>query len=371
QDTLFRSLWHLNIPIIVRGLHTQMQGSWTPTSFIRTHGAEPVIMLKSGGLPSERVSVKSFFQEFMRSDVDRGCAVKVKDWPPSASFEQEFKQNYDAFMQAVPMPSHTRYDGFHNLIAHYGIPPPHIASLRPNVGPKVYIATPDTSREGSTRLHLDVASAVNILPWTSSGDPSLTGAEWYIFDPDDLKPLRAYLRSKRHADYDSQGTEDPIHAQQTFLDERMLEELSLLGVRPYKIEQCLGDAVFIPAGAAHQVSNVQACIKVACDFLSIDGVLQSRNIVQDFRRDKLPDVLQLDVVLWDTWSSLCFHAANASQRPQDTNLTRHERNNKRQRETPRGGISSATDPLRSYLCPVSSCSQSRRFVQLIGVFNHL
>ncbi|RPD78442.1 hypothetical protein L226DRAFT_457378 [Lentinus tigrinus ALCF2SS1-7] len=387
QDTLFRSLWRLNIPIVVRGLYNRMQGSWSPASFVRTHGSQTVLMLRSSGLPSERVSVDRFFQEFTRSDADRGCAVKVKDWPPSASFEDDFKQNYDAFMQAVPMPSYTRYDGMRNLIAHYGIPPPRIASLRPDVGPKVYIATPDLSREGSTRLHLDVASAVNMLPWTSSGNPDETGAEWYIFDPSDLGPLRVYLRTKHGAD---DQDADPIHAQQTFVDEDMLAELALHGIRPYKIEQRLGDVVFIPAGAAHQVSNVQACIKVACDFLGIDGILESSNIVQDFRRDKLPDVLQLNVVLWDAWASLSFHAAHASQQPQTQGLTRHEMKNKRQRETSRGREDAArrkkhrkthlhdehssapTDPSQSYRCPFSSCArQPRRFVQLIGLFNHM
>ncbi|RPD72399.1 hypothetical protein L226DRAFT_546935 [Lentinus tigrinus ALCF2SS1-7] len=389
QDILFRSLWHLKIPIVVRGLHNRMQGSWTPDSFVRTHGTETVTMLKSGGLPSERVSVSRFFQEFTRNDADRGYAVKVKDWPPSSFFEKDFKQNYDAFMQAVPMPQYTRYDGFRNLIAHYGIPPPRIASMRPDVGPKVYIATPDSSREGSTRLHLDIASAINMLPWMSSSDPSAVGAEWYIFDPNDLKPLRAYLHSKRGVEHASEEAEDPIHAQQTFVNEGMLAELASHGVRPYKIEQRLGDAVFIPAGAAHQVSNVQACIKVACDFLSIEGILESSNIVQDFRRDKLPDILQLDIVLWDAWASLCFHAANASQRPQISGLTRHEKNNKRQRETPRAredaarrkkhrkirshdGPSSTSAVPQGYRCPISSCArQSRRFAELMGVFNHL
>ncbi|RPD53957.1 hypothetical protein L227DRAFT_589116 [Lentinus tigrinus ALCF2SS1-6] len=392
QELLFRSLWCLNIPIVVCGPRNRMQGSWTPDSFVRTHGSETVMMIKSGGFPSERVSVDHFFQEFKKTDADRGCAVKVKDWPPSTSFEQDFKQNYDAFMQAVPMPSYTRYDGFRNLIAHYGIPPPRIVSLRPDVGPKVYIATPDSSREGSTRLHLDVASAVNLLPWTSSGNPSEPGAEWYIFDPSDLKPLRGYLHSKRSSTgvgRASEEAEDPIHVQQTFINEVMLAELASHGVRPYKIQQHPGDAVFIPAGAAHQVSNVQACIKVACDFLNIEGILESSHIVQDFRWDRLPDVLQLDIVLWDAWASLCFHAANASQQPQDADLTRREKRNKRQRETDRARDDAArrkklrkthlqdthlSTPAadQSYRCPLSSCAgRSRRFIELIGVFNHL
>ncbi len=36
-----------------------------------------------------------------------------------------------------------------------------------------------------------------------------------------------------------------------------------------------GDAVFIPAGAAHQVQNLFSCIKVAEDFVSPDGCRNS------------------------------------------------------------------------------------------------
>ena len=47
---------------------------------------------------------------------------------------------------------------------------------------------------------------------------------------------------------------DPIHDQLIYLDtelrERMLQEY---GVKGWTIVQCVGDAVFIPAGAPHQV----------------------------------------------------------------------------------------------------------------------
>ncbi len=49
---------------------------------------------------------------------------------------------------------------------------------------------------------------------------------------------------------------DPIHDQSWYLDNelrrRLLEEYSVQG---YTILQCMGDAVFIPAGAPHQVGT--------------------------------------------------------------------------------------------------------------------
>ena len=48
--------------------------------------------------------------------------------------------------------------------------------------------------------------------------------------------------------------QDPIHDQSWYLDrdlrKRLMDEYDVCG---YPIIQCLGDAVFIPAGAPHQV----------------------------------------------------------------------------------------------------------------------
>lgn len=47
---------------------------------------------------------------------------------------------------------------------------------------------------------------------------------------------------------------DPIHDQNWYLDEILRERLLRdYGVEGYTIVQCVGDAIFIPAGAPHQV----------------------------------------------------------------------------------------------------------------------
>ena len=85
------------------------------------------------------------------------------------------------------------------------------------------------------------------------------GALWHIFDPEDSNKIRKLLnkvaeeRGER-VDYDS----DPIHDQRWYLDEtlrkRLVEEFKVSDY--YTIVQCMGDAVFIPAGAPHQVSKI-------------------------------------------------------------------------------------------------------------------
>lgn len=52
----------------------------------------------------------------------------------------------------------------------------------------------------------------------------------------------------------------------------------------YAIIQCLGDSIFIPAGAPHQVRNLYNCIKVAEDFVSSENVGQCYFLTQEFRK---------------------------------------------------------------------------------------
>lgn len=77
---------------------------------------------------------------------------------------------------------------------------------------------------------------------------------------------------------------DPIHDQSWYLDvelqNRLYKEYGVLG---YTIVQCMGDAVFIPAGAPHQVKNLHSCIKVAEDFVSPEHLNHCFSLTQEFR----------------------------------------------------------------------------------------
>lgn len=77
---------------------------------------------------------------------------------------------------------------------------------------------------------------------------------------------------------------DPIHDQSWYLDEvlrdRLAEEYNVLC---YTILQCLGDSIFVPAGAPHQVRNLNNCIKVAEDFVSPENVQHCFHLTQEFR----------------------------------------------------------------------------------------
>ncbi len=114
-------------------------------------------------------------------------------------------------------------------------------------GPKGY-----GDRYGTTKLHLDVTDAINLLSWCA--DPTRPAAVWHIFPANSAGLLRQYLRDVQpHA-----RSHDPIHSQAIYISDDMLSQLASRGVRPWTIFQRYGDAVFIPAGCAHQVSSTTA-----------------------------------------------------------------------------------------------------------------
>ena len=114
----------------------------------------------------------------------------------------------------------------------------------------MYIALAAKSDRGTTNLHLDVTDAVNMMPWGKANEEAC--ATWDIFPRESALQLREFLR----LEYEVPMTIDPIHSQSIYLSDAALERLaSETGVRPWRILQRVGDAVFIPAGCPHQVSG--------------------------------------------------------------------------------------------------------------------
>jgi hypothetical protein len=197
-------------------------------------------------------------------------------------------------------------------------------------GPKMYNAHGSldvNNGHGSTRLHLDVTSAVNIMLYSAEHADGRPGtALWHIF-PSAAKPtLRDFIRSEPTIGFEGPG--DPIHNQTIYLTPALLQLLfDKHKLRPFTIHQKPGEAVFIPAGCAHQVrfsnllqffthdlAGLQVCnitdsIKIACDFLDADSVPASCQLGPEFRVQRLSrkwpeDVLQFEITLWHAWTSL-------------------------------------------------------------------
>lgn len=169
-----------------------------------------------------------------------------------------------------------------------------------------YASNEDPGTKGSTRLHMDMADAVNIMMHaepTPAGDVGC--AAWDIFRAEDSEEIRVFL--KKH--FRNKVVTDPIHAQIFYLDPSLRKQLyDEHGVKSYRFYQKPGDAVFIPAGCAHQVCNLADCIKVACDFVSPDSVDRCEKLTKEFRDQNhatvwKEDVLQLRSMMWYAWMS--------------------------------------------------------------------
>ena len=248
--------------------------------------------------------------------------LKLKDWPPKNLFEERLPRHGAEFICALPFKEYAHpKSGILNLATK--LPP---GCAKPDLGPKTYIAygTREELVRGDsvTKLHFDVADAVNVIMHTSQvnfpdfqqkqinklrekyrrrdGLPEISeemenensdfgGALWDIFRREDVPKLHAYLvRHKsefRHFDCNLvEEVIDPIHDQTLYLNaehKRKLKEE--YGVEAWTFEQHLGEAVFIPAGCPHQVRNLKSCIKVALDFVSPENVHECIRLTEEFR----------------------------------------------------------------------------------------
>ncbi|KAG2662728.1 hypothetical protein PVAP13_1KG552900 [Panicum virgatum] len=93
--------------------------------------------------------------------------LKLKDWPPSSSFDQRLPRHGAEFISALPFPEYTdpRYGPLNLAVK---LP---TGVLKPDLGPKSYIAYgfhKELGRGDSvTKLHCDISDAVNILTHTA------------------------------------------------------------------------------------------------------------------------------------------------------------------------------------------------------------
>ncbi|KAH9918847.1 uncharacterized protein B0H18DRAFT_831699, partial [Fomitopsis serialis] len=290
-------------PVVVVDAQHKLQGYWSPSEFIEKHGAQKVTLTDcEAPSPSPR-EVSSTVSDFFQSLVEGrkgGNVWKLKDWPPSAKFSAEFPMLDEALRAGLPFNDFCAIHGVFNLASHYPL-----NGNAPDLGPKMFVAHASAAN-GSTRLHLDLADAVNLMTWAAmDADGAEGGAVWHIWHASHLPQLRQFLLSDQVIKHDP-TLGDPVHSAQHYLDASAIERFrARYGLLPYTIFQRRGEAVFIPAGSAHQVSNRTDAMKVANDFISIGNLCKTRNLVKEFRDYRLAasgtDVLQLNTTIFYAW----------------------------------------------------------------------
>uniref|UniRef100_A0A8D3DBK8 Lysine-specific demethylase n=1 Tax=Scophthalmus maximus TaxID=52904 RepID=A0A8D3DBK8_SCOMX len=318
---IFRECWKQGQPVLVSGIHKRLKANlWRPEAFSEEFGDQDVDLVncRNCAIISD-VKVRDFWDGFqviakrLQDNDGQPMVLKLKDWPPGEDFRDMMRTRFDDLMDNLPLPEYTKRDGRLNLAARL----PNFF-VRPDLGPKMYNAygliSSEDRKVGTTNLHLDVSDAVNVMVYVGipqgDGDQDQEvmttieegdvdemtkrrvyeakekpGALWHIYAAKDAEKIRELLRKVG----EEQGQEnppdhDPIHDQSWYLDQvlrrRLYEEY---GVQGWAIVQFLGDAVFIPAGAPHQVHNLYSCIKVAEDFVSPEHVRHCFRLTQEFR----------------------------------------------------------------------------------------
>ncbi|KAJ8952881.1 hypothetical protein NQ318_006497 [Aromia moschata] len=298
---IFQDQWKRGQPVIVSDVTRNIDPDlWNPDAFARDFGDEKndLVNCMTGNLVPNQ-PMRKFWEGFdhfskrLKDDRGQPMLLKLKDWPPGEDFAEMLPTRYSDLMNVLPLSEYTHRCGRLNLASR--LPD---CFVRPDLGPKMYNAYGSAlhPNKGTTNLHLDISDAVNVMVYVGipkDGDSeehikeaaSSPGALWHIYNARDADKIRDLLnkvvvekggRLEPH--------HDPIHDQSCYLDGPLRERLyKEYGVEGYAIVQCKGDAVFIPAGAPHQVRNLHNCIKVAEDFVSPENVSHCFHLTQEFR----------------------------------------------------------------------------------------
>ncbi|XP_067656839.1 probable JmjC domain-containing histone demethylation protein 2C isoform X2 [Haliotis asinina] len=321
---IFQEQWKRGQPVLVSGVSKNLDSTlWHPKSFGNDFGHQEndLVNCRTGNVIIGH-QMGEFWDGFEKiscrpqDENDDPMLLKLKDWPPGDDFSELLPRHYQDLMQGLPLPEYTDRQGKLNLASRL---PDFL--VRPDLGPKMYNAYGSASfpSEGTTNLHLDISDAVNVMVYVGipsgaeggkevheaaavkaiddAGCDSITkrrvrevnevpGALWQIYDAHDADKIRDFLNKvAKERGETIEPDHDPIHDQSWYLDEELRERVyKEYGVQGYTIVQCMGDAIFIPAGAPHQVRNLHSCIKVAEDFVSPEHLNHCFRLTQEFRQ---------------------------------------------------------------------------------------
>ncbi|XP_056842321.1 LOW QUALITY PROTEIN: lysine-specific demethylase JMJ25 [Raphanus sativus] len=350
----FQHHWAKGEPVVLRNVLESTAGlSWEPNvmhracRLIRSTNHEPLLDVNTIDCLDcceGSINLQAFFTGYKKGRYDREdwpSVVKLKDWPPSKSFNENLPRHCEEFLCSLPLKQYTHpRNGPLNLVLK--LPD---ECLKPDVGPKTYFAYGFAQEMGRgdsvTKLHCDMSDVVSthfskvtiredekkskmerinklkrkhaeqdvkelfcsvpnykekmeILENTSEEEVNNLeaddgGALWGIFRREDVPKLEKYLLS-HHKEFRHffcspvSKVVHPIHDQSFYLTryhKMILKEE--YGIEPWTFVQKLGDAVLIPVGCPHQVRNLKSCTKVALDFVTPENISECFRLTKEYR----------------------------------------------------------------------------------------
>ncbi|KAJ7061038.1 hypothetical protein C8F01DRAFT_988287 [Mycena amicta] len=302
-DELFQQAFSRG-PLVVTGIDL----CWPPQQFIDIYGRHKCVLVDSETGRTEESDIHKFMGRLERPGKKKKFAIlKAWDFPVDDLLSDACPRLCDEFFAATP-PAAQRYllpNAFCNLAAHLFKD----NSVVPDLGPKMYAAEANVlhASKASTPLHLDMAPAMNICVYASDKSKE-EGAAWDIFAAADTDKIRSFLR-------ESVADEtDWVQARTKYITDLMRKKLwDEYGVLSYRVYQKAGEAVFIPAGCAHQVRNLGDCIKVAIDFVPPWQLAECARVSEEIRGvPGREDLLQLRYMCWEALRSCLKYEASTS-----------------------------------------------------------
>ncbi|KAI9009988.1 hypothetical protein CLU79DRAFT_483085 [Phycomyces nitens] len=304
----FQKEWRRGKPVVVHDVRTNSDVSWSPSYFISNYNTEMIEVIDCATGEVDQSTVKNYFTGFMNHTKRPGYTpstgesktLKIKDWPPTENFSDHSPRLYKDFMDMLPVKEYCTADGYFNISNR--LPNEYIPS---DLGPKMFIAYGSAKGEkgvGTTNLHCDMADAVNVMCYADKTDDN-PAAVWDIYAYEDLAEIKVFLT--KIARERSTRIIDPIHSQWIYLNDSLQKRLfKEHNIKSWRIYQNPGDAVYIPAGCAHQVSNYHSAIKCAYDFISPENIGRCIEITRQFREINRVDALQLNNIMLFGWRSV-------------------------------------------------------------------
>lgn len=204
----FQMHWRKGEPVIVTNVLAKASGlSWEPMVMWRAfRGAREKLKEKSYCVKAidcldwceVEINIHQFFRGYLEGRRHYSGwpeILKLKDWPPTNSFEECLPRHGADFVAMLPFSEYT-HPGFAPLNLATKLPD---GASKPDLGPKTYIAYGYPEELGSgdsvTKLHCDISDAVNILTHTTEvkiapWQCELVNKLWKVYDEEDRNELR-------------------------------------------------------------------------------------------------------------------------------------------------------------------------------------
>lgn len=287
NEGAFQFLCAKGQPFVIECQDSIDSAFWYPDSLAEQFGnLGGTIKNAVTGEKTEVTSIKEFFEGLK---YDREDIWKIADFPETdCKMENTIPDILAQAHKAMPFKRHILPNGALNLVSAI-----HWRMNMPDIKAKFFCGDGSLNEKAATRIHTDLANAANICLWSkpcSEDDipkkveflkPLLENindenvrnnnyaALWYVFLSDDYTKVSDFLRNKYPDMDDEQDHKDPIQKRAYLLTIADLADLERQhSVRPIVFLQRVGDVVVLPANLPHQVLNINACVKMAFDFVS-------------------------------------------------------------------------------------------------------